>query len=273
MKHSEWKTAISTANTSVEFLKELAANEITAIELSVSEWEYMNIDWVSVGANAREAGVELWSYHLPFGDSVDISAADESVREAAVNRHIALIGKACAIGIKRFVIHASYEPICDNERESRMANACRSLKELAEYADGFGAVICVEDLPRSCLGHNIAEMKELISADSRLRVCFDVNHLLAVYKDTHRDFVEALGEKIITVHLSDYDFVDEKHYFCGNGDINWDELIGLLEGIGYCGPFLYEGGFAPHRVHTEVPFGKISEARARQMKIREFKGK
>ena len=116
-------------------------------------------------------------------------------------------------------------------------------------------------------------MKRLVSADERLRVFFDVNHLLAVYQDTHRDFVEALGEKIITVHLSDYDFVDEKHYFCGNGDINWDELIGLLEGIGYCGPFLYEGGFAPHRVHTEVPFGKISEARARQMKIREFKGK
>ncbi|MBO5786687.1 MAG: sugar phosphate isomerase/epimerase [Clostridia bacterium] len=273
MKHTEWKTAISTANTSVEFLKELAANEITAIELSVSEWEYMNIDWESVGKNARESGIELWSYHLPFGDSVDISANEAERRARAVDKNKSLIKKACGIGIKRFIIHPSYEPICDDERESRMINARKSLKELAEYAEPFGAVICVEDLPRSCLGHDVAEMKRLVSADERLRVCFDVNHLLAVYKDTHRDFVEALGEKIITVHLSDYDFVDEKHYFCGNGDINWDELIGLLEGIGYCGPFLYEGGFAPHRVHTEVPFGKISEARARQMKIREFKGK
>lgn len=273
MKHTEWKTAISTADTSVEFLKELAANEISAIELSVSEGEYMNIDWEAVGANAGEAGVELWSYHLPFGDSVDISAAEESVREAAVSRHIELIGKACAIGIKRFIIHASYEPIADNERESRMANACRSLKELAEYAEPFGAVICVEDLPRSCLGHNIAEMKELISADSRLRVCFDVNHLLLQFGDTHSEFVSELGREIETVHLSDYDFIDEKHYFCGNGDINWDELIGLLENAGYNGPFMYEGGFKPHRIHTEVPFGRIQDARERHLKIREFTGK
>ena len=273
MKHIEWKTAISTANTSIEFLKELAANEITAIELSVSEWEYMNIDWEAVGANAGEAGVELWSYHLPFGDSVDISANEAERRARAVDKNKELIKKACGIGIKRFIIHPSYEPIGDEERESRIENACRSLKELAEYADGFGAVICVEDLPRSCLGHNIAEMKELISADSRLRVCFDVNHLLLQFGDTHSEFVSALGREIETVHLSDYDFIDEKHYFCGNGDINWDELIGLLEGIGYCGPFLYEGGFKPHRIHTEVPFGRIQDARERHLKIREFTGK
>jgi sugar phosphate isomerase/epimerase len=89
----------------------------------------------------------------------------------------------------------------------------------------------------------------------------------------HKDFVDALGDKIVTCHMSDYDFVDEKHFFCGNGDINWDELIGLLEGIGYCGPFLYEGGFAPHRVLKDVPFGTFAEAHERQMNIRSFKGK
>lgn len=273
MKHTEWKTAISTANTSIEFLKELIKNEITSIELSVPEWEYKNIDWESVGKNAREAGIELWSYHLPFGDSVDISSANEETRARAIEIYKELIDNACKTGIKRFVVHPSYEPICDNERELRLENSKDSLSNLAEYAAPLGVVICVEDLPRSCLGHDVKEMLALLSAHKGLRVCFDVNHLLKQYGCTHRDFVEALGDKIATVHLSDYDFIDEKHFFCGNGDIDWDELIGLLESIGYCGPFLYEGGFAPHRVYKDVPCGSLDQARARQMEIRKFKGR
>lgn len=273
MKHTEWKTAVSVANTSLEFLKELVFFNITAIELSVSESEYKSINWKSVEENACDAGIELWSYHLPFGNSVDISSANESVRETAVKTYCGLIDNACGIGIKRFVVHSSYEPIAEEERALRMLQSKKSLASLAEYAAGREAVICVEDLPRSCLGHNVGEMLELLSADERLRVCFDVNHLLSEFKDTHKDFVNALGNKIVTVHLSDYDFIDEKHFFCGNGNINWDELIGLLEDAGYCGPFLYEGGFKPHRIISDVPFGSYAEARERQMKIREFKGR
>ena len=273
MKHTEWMTAISTNRTDYEFLKELKGYSIDGIELSVNEWEVWKIDWAGLAENAKKAGITLLSYHLPFGDRSDISCIDENARKNAVNWQKELIKKATDIGIKRFVIHPSYEPIGDEERALRLNLACEGLKELAVYADSLGAVICVEDLPRSCLGHNVTEMLELVNADERLRVCFDVNHLLAVYGCTHKDFVNALGDKIVTCHMSDYDFVDEKHFFCGNGQINWDELIGLLEGIGYCGPFLYEGGFAPHRVFKDVPFGTFDQAHERQLNIRSFKGK
>jgi sugar phosphate isomerase/epimerase len=273
MKHTEWMTAISTPRTDYEFLKELSDNHIKGIELSVSEWDCGKIDWQGLKENALKAGITLLSYHIPFGDRTDISVTDEDARIKACETDKELIKLAADIGITRFVIHPSYEPITDEEREARMAQAKKSLAELAEYADSLGAVICVEDLPRSCLGHDVAEMLSLVSADDRLRVCFDVNHLLTVYNCTHRDFVQALGDKIVTCHMSDYDFVDEKHYFCGNGHINWDELIGLLEDVGYCGPFLYEGGFAPHRIFKDVPHGSIGEAYQRQMEIRSFKGR
>ena len=272
MKHTEWMTALSTNRTDYEFLKEIKGYSIDGIELSVNEWECHEIDWSGLKANAERASIALLSYHLPFGDKTDISRLDREGREKAVDIDKSLIKRATDIGIKRFIVHPSYEPIADDERALRLENARLSLKELAEYADTLGAVICVEDLPRSCLGHDVKEMLELLSADDRLRVCFDVNHLLTVYGCTHSDFINAMGDKIVTCHMSDYDFVDEKHYFCGNGDINWDELIGLLEGVGYCGPFLYEGGFKPHPRHPEVPFGDLDQAHDRQMKIREFKG-
>ena len=273
MKHSEWTTAISTSRTDLDFLRELKSCSIDGIELSVPEWEVNSIAWAELKENAGLSGVSLLSYHLPFGDKSDISSASESAREQAVEWLCSLIDKACGIGIKRFVIHPSYEPIADSERGERIAQAKKSLADLAKHARTYGAVICVENLPRTCLGHDIAEMKLLLSADEDLRVCFDVNHLLLQYGDTHRDFIAELGEKTVTAHFSDYDFIDEKHYFCGNGDINWDELIGLLENVCYGGPFLFEGGFAPHRVHTEVPYGKYSDARQRQLEIRAFKGK
>lgn len=273
MKHTEWMTAISTSRTDYEFLSEIKGYSINGIELSVNEWEVYKIDWAGLKENADRAKICLLSYHLPFGDRSDISSVDEAARNNALSLQKELIKKASDVGIKRFIIHPSYEPIDDDEREVRLNNAKQSLAELAEYADEFGSVICVEDLPRSCLGHDVKEMLELISADSRLRVCFDVNHLLKKYNCTHRDFVEALGDKIVTCHMSDYDFDDEKHFFCGNGDINWDELIGLLENVGYCGPFLYEGGFTPHRILKDVPFGTLDKAHERQMNIRSFKGK
>lgn len=272
-KHTEWVTALSTNRTDFEFLQEIYSYGITAIELSVHEWECKDIDWDGLCKNAAKAGVTLWSYHLPFGDISDISHTDEEKRIRALEFLYPLIDKAANIGIKKFIIHPSYEPIGDDEREVKLQASKKSLKALAEYVDKFGGVICVEDLPRSCLGHDVAEMLSLVSADDRLRICFDVNHLLEQFGCTHSDFVAALGDRIVTVHMSDYDFVDEKHFFCGNGDIDWDELIGLLEGVGYDGPFLYEGGFNPSPRKPDVPFGTLDKARERQMNIRSFRGK
>lgn len=272
MKHTEWETAVSTFKTDLEFLKEIKSYGITGIELSVAEWDVMDIDWEGLKNNSAAAGIKVLSYHLPFGTHTDISAIDEETRKKACNFQRALMKTANGIGIERFVIHSCLEPIADCDRAQCIIQSKRSLSELAEYAESLNSVLCVEDLPRSCLGHNVAEMKDLLSADDRLRVCFDVNHLLTVYGSTHREFVEAFGDKIVTCHMSDYDFIDERHYFCGNGLINWDELIGLLEDAGYSGPFLFEGGFSPNRIYPDVPYGTFAEARERHLRIREFKG-
>ena len=85
--------------------------------------------------------------------------------------------------------------------------------------------------------HTAEELAELISANDKLRVCFDVNHLL---QGTHTDFLKTVGHRILTVHISDYDFKDEKHWFPMQGEINWRMLQSALELADYTGPFLYE---------------------------------
>ena len=156
--------------------------------------------------------------------------------------HKELIQKAADIGIQTFVLHPSGEPIADEEREDRFGYSMENLDILAEFAHKCGAVIAVEDLPRSCLGNTAEDMLQLLSANDKLRCCFDSNHLLA---DSNRNFIEKIADKIVTLHISDYDFTDEKHWLPGEGLVDWQEVYSLLQKVGYNGVWMYEINLTP----------------------------
>ena len=223
---------------------------IGAVEISPRFSKEDEIDWDAVKSESIRTGVKVNSYHLPFSGKYTISDTDENKRQEVVKNNIRLIEKAASAGAKYMVVHPSTEPIAEEDRKSQMEQAKKSLRALCDAAEKVNAVIAVEDLPRTCLGRDVADMKELLSADDRLRVCFDVNHLL---RGTHEEFVRELGDKIVTLHISDYDFEDECHFMPGIGKINWCELATLLENADYDGVFLYEvslGEFEKHGIHS-----------------------
>ena len=154
---------------------------ISKMEISSKKEDYDLLDYSSAKALSARYGVEIWSFHLPFMpfSEIDLSALDETMRRNTVSLCAELIRRASEIGIRRFIAHASGEPIRDCDRAARMAQAKKSLRELAGIAAERGAMICVEDLPRTCLGRTSAEILELLTADDRLRVCCDTNHLLS----------------------------------------------------------------------------------------------
>lgn len=232
-----------------ELFRSFADRGIEAMEISASLNEYEKMDFGSIKVWAEEYNVRLWSFHLPFSpfDRIDISKPDTAGYTIELFKKY--IKKANSIGIKIFVVHPSGEPIKDEERQSRMRCAKESLKQLAEYAGGLESIIAVEDLPRSCLGKNSAEIKELISSHEKLRVCCDTNHLL---KEDLVSFLKNVGEKIITVHISDYDFINERHWLPGEGKIDWTSVVLAFEDIGYRGYWLYEIGFeSPWSIERE----------------------
>ena len=71
----------------------------------------------------------------------------------------------------------------------------------------------------------------------QIRICVDVNHFL---QEKSEDGVLALGSRIITTHISDHDYIDERHRLPGQGSIDWMALIAAFEKIGYTGVFNYE---------------------------------
>lgn len=219
----------------------LQQSRIGAIEISMKPQLYREIDHKAVAALAKQYDVQLWSYHLPFYpmEEIELSVQDKSIRQHTIDCFSELIQKAAEIGIDKFVVHASGEPIRSAERADRMQYAMQSLDALAEIAAKNGACIAVEVLPRTCLGNSSEEMLQLISANEKLRVCFDTNHLLG---EDPLLLMQKLAKKIVTVHISDYDFVNERHWLPGEGKLDWNALFAKFQEIGYDGVWMYEVG-------------------------------
>lgn len=183
-------------------------------------------------------GVKLWSYHLPFDHGeVNIASLDKKVREQTIALDSAMIEKSAECGIGMIVIHPSGEPIDDKDRADSMECAKEGILKLNETAKKCGVTLAVENLPRTCLGNVGMEIMDIVKQDDSMAVCFDVNHLLM---QSHKDFVEEVGYRIKTVHISDYDFINERHFAPGQGKIDWKELFELLHKINYKGPFMNE---------------------------------
>lgn len=217
------------------------ANGIELMEVSVSYLDHCNmLEFDKYAKWAKEYGVKLWSFHLPFAEFTQLDISSRELCDFSVEASAELMKKAADIGIDKFVIHPSAEPIEDDDRPARMECAKESLDKLARIAKTLGGVVAVEDIPRSCLGKNSQEILELISVNDDLRVCFDTNHLLS---EDPADFIHNVGNKIITTHVSDYDFINERHWLPGEGKNDWKAILQAFRDIDYKGAWLYEIAF------------------------------
>ena len=212
-------------------------------EMEISRGQYDNFDFNEVYTLSKKYSVNIWSLHLPFTPFgvFDISLKDKQLRDNTVNSLCDTINRGAEIGIDKFIVHPSGEPINDADRKERMKYAKESLSKLADVCEQNGAVICAEDLPRTCLGNSMEEMKELVADDDRIKVCFDTNHITTQQPE---EVIRALCDRIVNLHVSDFDFVNERHWLPGEGTINWQAVLKSLSDIGYNVAFLYEIGYA-----------------------------
>lgn len=53
-------------------------------------------------------------------------------------------------------------------------------------------------------------------------------------------FTTKTAERIVTIHIADYDAKDKRHWFPGQGINDWGKWIQVMRDTGYKGPMLYE---------------------------------
>ena len=255
MKRTDWNLALSVGANAMngEALDALAAAGIHEIELSEGKLSGFSesLDSPTKARSysdlARAHDVTISSIHLPFGpfSQLDPSTNDPALRAFLLKTQGELLRAAGDAGIGIAVLHPSGEPYPDGERQERLERACEVVSQLTDVATESGITLALENLPRTCLGRDSREMLYFLDRIPALRACFDTNHSL---REDNIHFIRAIGSKIVTLHVSDYDGIDEKHWLPGEGVIRWEELLCALEEVGYGGRFLYEsGGFERHK--------------------------
>lgn len=184
---------------------------------------------------AAAQGLKLWSVHLPYGPKLDLNAEDQS--DEIFGNFAYYVNAVMEMKPRYFVVHLwTAEPYEPADREAAVKTTNGNIRRLAEYIAAKGATLAVEVLPRTNMGNTVQECMKLIDG-TKAELCFDVNHLM---QGTHREFMETAGVRVKTLHLSDYEFGDEKHWIPGEGKIDWKELLQLLVQHGYEGPLMFE---------------------------------
>lgn len=185
----------------------------------------------------EEVGLKVWSCHLPFSRELDISVLDIEKRQANIALMERMIRLAGIFNPRCLILHPSSEPISEEERETRIQNSKDAIGRLSLAAKDTGITLCIENLPRTCLGRDSEEIIRLIEDYPEVMACFDTNHLLV---EEQADFMEKVGNRIGTVHISDYDRKDERHWLPGKGVIDWSDFYASIKRIGYKGVMMHE---------------------------------
>lgn len=228
---------------STENFRQIKAVGIQWVEIAINQcYRGVTMEQIvprieAMKAMADSAGMKVWSIHLPFSRTLDISVLNDSLRGENVAFMAKMIRRSAIFSPQRLVLHPSSEPISQTEREERLARAVGSIRELKEAADAIGAELCIENLPRTCLGHTPEELVRIVDAVPGVGICFDTNHYV---QGTTAHFMDVAGKRIRTLHCSDFDLINECHWLPTQGRIDWAEFTRKLEEIGYDGVFMYE---------------------------------
>lgn len=188
---------------------------------------------------AANNGIKIRSVHLPFlpFEEIDPASGNAAVGSRFLETQRGIVKAAASVGIEIAVVHPSAEPYSEEERPVRLACVIERLSELKKITDEYGIKLAVENLPRTCIGRDIREMTAILAAIDGLYACFDTNHSL---KDDNVEFVRALGSRIIALHVSDYDFINERHRMPFDGKNDWKGIMNALKEAGYSGTWNYE---------------------------------
>lgn len=201
----------------------------------------------AVKAAADDAGINIWSVHMPFGSQIDLSLTDENQRKEVVEMHQKLLENLSILEPEIVLFHPSYY-LGLNERELREQQLIKSAVILDKEVQNIGATMVIENMlgPELLVDKNrerplLRSVEESAALFSKLPktigLAVDTNHILNA-----EELILALGDRLKTLHIADGTGAAENHWFpCEyKGKNNWDQVLAALEKVNYKGPFMYE---------------------------------
>ncbi len=182
----------------------------------------------------KDGDVEVASIHIPFAPFSVWSLADpeESKRRNGVRKILDFLKIYRPLGTRNYTLHGSGEPNLEENRPAVFQSLRKSLAELKPVFEDLEASVNIEILPRTCIGRNAEELRDVLEdfPERTFGVCFDVNHLCGCPEKVPAG-IRLLSGRIRSFHISDYDGIDECHWYPGLGVLDWREIMSAVREI------------------------------------------
>jgi sugar phosphate isomerase/epimerase len=190
----------------------------------------------------RELEMEVYSFHAPFADNIDIASSDEILRNTALTEILRAAEAAATLRVRYFVIHPGPEhpALAGEEQLPRMRNVVTTLNEVARRCRELGIRCVLENkLPHLLFG-NTRDILWILDAINPAEVgaCLDTGH--AFLSGHMQSLVQKLRGHLKMVHAHDNGGVHDDHFPPGDGRIDWENLLHELAQIEFSGAMILE---------------------------------
>ena len=188
--------------------------------------------------------------HAPFGESYDLSCANNGRRDDMIKDHRRAMGYASDFGCRTYTIHiGAYDSVFFHKPNSEIRPwALDTLEKLIPSAEKYGLVIAVENaFERSNTPDEVMYYVEAVDHPN-VGCCFDSGHALVMDSypgkadygnymknqvwsgkvENYCNAFEKMAPAMVTCHLHDNDGFSDQHMPPGIGIEKWDILAEKL---------------------------------------------
>ena len=188
-------------------------------------------------ALAEEAGIRFFQLHgptrYPPRDATEEERAEQKVRMERCFRAAKLLN--CSYVVQHPLM--PYGTTVDPDPEAVIQINVEFFRTLLPAARENGVTICLENMPMSKLSISYPEaILRVVRAldDPNFAFCLDTGH--SIVKGVQPgEAVRAAGDLLKVLHVHDSDGQRDRHWFPGDGAIDWADFSAALKEIGYKG--------------------------------------
>ena len=183
-------------------------------------------DYDRIAKVLRGAGRSV-TFHGPFMD-LRPGAIDPKIRQVSLERFRRVFEIASRFLPRAIVFHPSYdEKYYVSSGKTWLENSVETWSQLVPLAEGLDTRIALENVYEADPGY----VERLLEAlpPGRVGFCFDTGHFNAFAKAPLEAWMDALGHRLIEIHLHDNQGALDEHLPVGDGNFPFEKLFSLLK--------------------------------------------
>ncbi len=169
-----------------------------------------------------------FTVHAPFMDLCP-AAVDPGIRRVTLERFSQTFDAAEALGARAIVFHSGYEKWkYAHNVDIWLEQSFKTWPEFIRRAFSIGATVAIENIFEDEPSNLVSLMRELGS--EHFGICFDTGHMNLFSTVPLAEWLDALGEHIVELHLHDNLGDLDAHLPIGDGAFDFDALFKVLKG-------------------------------------------